>query len=170
MMDKLLITNALTKRATGRTAKHSLLLVVLAFLLTPLAGCSHSGETSAYEPVDASGWNYGDTIGLVLESPDSVAAGDLAIAVRHSADYDYSNIWLEVSYPIGDSIKSDTVNVALADVYGNWFGKGLGLSYQHVDTVLRDINLRLPARIGIRHIMRVDKIKGIEQLGIIIAR
>lgn len=141
------------------------LLILLFISLSP--SCSRSDEISDFHAVDATGWNYGDTVYFNLESPDSVFNGDMSIAVRHSADYDYSNIWLEIIYPPQDSIKPDTVNVELADVYGNWHGKGLGLSFQFVDSI-KNVSMTLPKTIGLRHIMRVDRLEGIEQLGVIL--
>lgn len=167
-MDKHKELKAQTTQTKAGTMRN--LVYALCFLLfqTIIISCSHSGEISDYHAVDASGWNYGDTVFFDLQSPDSVFSGDLSIAVRHSADYGYSNIWLEIIYPPQDSIKPDTVNLELADVYGNWHGKGLGLSFQHVDSVKSDVDMTLPKRIGVRHIMRIDRLEGIEQLGLIL--
>ena len=55
----------------------------------------------------------------------------------------------------------------LADDLGNWYGRGLGLSYQYIDTVIRSISLTAPAELSLRHIMRNDKLTDIEQIGII---
>lgn len=144
------------------------IISILISVLTAMAGCvDHADEQSVYTNVNASGWDYGDTLRLNIVPPcDTVVAGRIAIAVRHSATYDYSNLWLEVSY--GDSIQPDTVDIKLADMYGNWYGTGLGLSYQTVDTLDRHINMAAPAEISVRHIMRVDKLKDIEQIGVIV--
>lgn len=143
---------------------------ILAGLAIVCAGCSQSSESGSFAPVDASGWAYGDTLRLVIEptGEDSTAEGRLAIAVRHTADYAYSNIWLEVSYPPADSLRPDTFNIRLADSYGNRYGKGLGLSYQYCDTTSRRVSLRTPAALSIRHIMRNDLLENIEQIGIVV--
>lgn len=142
------------------------LLILLFISLSP--SCYRSDEISDYHSVDAAGWEYGDTVYFNLQSPDSVFTGDMSIAIRHSANYDYSNIWLEIIYPPQDSLKTDTVNVELADIYGNWHGKGLGLSLQFVDSAKKNVSMTLPKKIGLRHIMRVDRLEGIEQLGLIL--
>lgn len=129
--------------------------------------CVNSNETGEFHPIDASGWQYGDTLTYRLESPDSMWHGDIAIVVRHSASYPYSNLWLELSYPPTDSIGADSINIVLADDLGNWYGRGLGLSYQHIDTVIRNISLTAPAELSLRHIMRNDRLTDIEQIGII---
>ena len=88
--------------------------------------------------------------------------------VRHTAGYAYSNLWLEVSYPSADSLPPDTVNVRLSNSFGDWYGKGLGLSYQLTDTVGRRLKLSAPATLSVRHIMRVDRLEDIEQIGVLI--
>lgn len=164
-MDQFKEQTAQTITAEKATMHKSAFVSALLLLSLFQTSCSNHNEVSDFAAIDASGWNYGDTLFLDLTSRDSICVGDLAVAIRHSADYDYSNIWLELSYPPADSLKADTVNITLADVYGNWYGTGLGLSYQYVDTVKKQMSM--PKRIGIRHIMRVDRLKGIEQAGLI---
>lgn len=145
--------------------------VPLAAVLTALCiSCATSDEHGCYAPVDAEGWAYGDTLrlGFGPVDSDSLIEGRLAVTVRHSADYAYSNIWLEVSYPPADSLIPDTLNLRLADSYGNWFGKGLGLSYQYCDTTDRRVTLKAPDTLNVRHIMRTDRLEAIEQIGVVI--
>lgn len=119
--------------------------------------------------VDTGGWNYGDTLHFDLGTQeDPVIDGRLAVVVRHTAGYAYSNLWLEVSYPPADSLRPDTFNVRLSNSFGDWYGKGLGLSYQLTDTVDRKLNLSAPATLSVRHIMRTDRLEDIEQIGLLI--
>lgn len=136
-------------------------------LLVSTLSCSQRSETGEFHAVDPRGWAYGDTVGFAVTSRDSVATGSIAIVIRHTNAYAYRNIWLELSYRAADSLPPDTFNIELADAYGRWHGKGLGLSYQHVDTLLRDVCVNGSMSIGIRHIMRADLLEGIEQLGVI---
>lgn len=144
----------------------SKLISILIFTLI-LASCSGSGNIGQFKNMDVDGWNYGDTVFFDVIAPDSVFFGDITLTVRNSSAYDYSNLWLEISYPEGDSVVCDTINFRLADESGNWLGKGLGLSFQKTDSVLKNVKMEIPAKIGLRHIMRVDRLEGIEQLGLI---
>ncbi|MDE5594718.1 MAG: gliding motility lipoprotein GldH [Muribaculaceae bacterium] len=144
----------------------AVILLAMAFF-TLLSACSGFKETGEYHPIDAEGWAYGDTVHFNIESPDSVIRGDIAVVVRHTAAYPYSNIWLEINYPQQDKTVSDSVNIVLADDFGNWLGRGAGLSFQRVDTVLRDVTLSTPTDVTLRHIMRVDRLSDIEQLGVV---
>lgn len=131
--------------------------------------CTSSDEHGSFAAVNVDGWNYGDSLQFVLGEPeDSIIEGNLAIVVRHSASYDYSNLWLEVSYPQTENISPDTFNIRLSDSFGNWYGKGLGLSFQQTDTVGRKLKLTSPATLSVRHIMRTDRLEDIEQIGLFI--
>ena len=97
---------------------------------------------------------------------ESVALRSLGIALRHDNDYPYRNLWLEVTYGTPPAMHRDTVSIELADIYGRWHGNGLGPSYQMAATVDPAVTLSDSSRISIRHIMRVDTLRGIRQIGI----
>lgn len=151
----------------AKSRTKNLFLLIVAVLIGCLSACNGSKETGEFHPVDADGWKYGDTLSFNIDAPDSVVCGDLAVVVRHTAAYPYSNIWLEINYPQTDSIESDSINVVLADDFGNWLGRGAGLSFQRADTVVKNITLTMPSAISLRHIMRVDNLTDIEQIGVI---
>ena len=130
-------------------------------------GCKTSVPDGDFVSVNAEGWAYGDTLRFDLQPADSIWRGGIAVAVRHSAAYSYSNLWLEMSYPVGDTITADTLNIHLADDFGNWFGRGMGLSFLRIDTIINYLEINTPARINIRHIMRTDMLPDIEQIGLI---
>lgn len=136
-------------------------------------------ESAAFGTIDSRGWVYGDTMVMnpstALDSCPGTAR--LAVVVRHADNYEYGNLWLELTSPAvtasptdsltADSMCIDTINVVLCDATGRWLGSGTGPSRVFTDT--------LPARYGydclhpvtIRHIMRVDTVKGIEQIGLV---
>lgn len=113
------------------------------------------------------GWCFSDTLSLILTHPDSVAAGWLAVGVTHTADYPYSDLWLEVTSldPAGSS-RRDTVCLTLADRNGRWRGNGIGTSFQVTDTIIRQLSHRACSPLMVRHIMRRDTIRGIDRVGL----
>lgn len=134
-----------------------------------LMACTH-GEHSGYASVSPHGWLYGDTLSAMEGIPDSthIVHGDIAVALRHSNGYQYSNIWLSLTYATPDSIVTDTIGITLADNFGNWLGQGMGVSYQLVDTVRKDVDIDICKPVKITHIMRTDTLSGIEQAGVVI--
>lgn len=142
----------------------------LATLALAMCACGNSRETSRIVKVGAEGWAYTDTISLLADTASFEArSADVAIAVRHTNGYEYSNIWVELTVPVGaDSVVRDTVDMRLADDLGHWYGTGVGVAYQKVDTVARGIAIDLTRPVLLRHVMRVDTLAGIEQAGIIL--
>lgn len=91
----------------------------------------------------------------------------MILTVRHSNAYPYRNLWVEISHIDPDSVlRHDTLNMELADIYGRWHGSGLGASFQYSDTLSRHFRLVRDFGLKIRHIMRVDTLPDIEQIGV----
>lgn len=152
------------------------LLGLFAFLLLAsctIGGMQGNGEDNYYSDFQAlpeSVWAYDTTLSFTPDTlADSVARGGaLVLAVRHSADYAYANLWLELSWDDSDTTeRRDTVNMILADTHGRWLGTGTGVSKQKLDTVSRHFDLRRRMPVRVRHIMRANSIVGIEQIGLI---
>lgn len=135
-----------------------------------LCGCSdRHADFGNFTPVPAEGWAYGDTIAIDAIHLDSVMAPrSLKLGVSHSSDYPYRNVVLEVTYPDGNRMRRDTIDMELADIYGAWLGSGIGPSYQQSVTVNPKAMIADSARITVRHVMRLDTLRGIEHIGIII--
>lgn len=141
------------------------------FAAAVLYGCSsYDGSDNArFEEIPAEGWAYGDTVVFDI-SPDSVvetanSERRLALAVRHNSAYRYANLWVEINVNDGDTIYIDTLNVRLADKHGRRLGRGSGVSFIKVDTLPRVF--ARPSMVGVRHIMRVDTLLDVEQIGIV---
>lgn len=148
----------------------SLLLVAAA-----LAACTATPEGyRGFEPVDPAGWAYGDTVWFGLEGlcADSTAPLELTLAVIHGDTYRYSNLWLEVSYPTPpmNAVARDTLQLTLADSYGRWLGRGVGGAWQQEAPLHFRAQPAPGARVGVRHIMRVDTLRGLQHLGIAIRK
>lgn len=134
---------------------------------TVCAGCSPAGNSfSSYEFLPQDGWRYGDIIEFRPEMADSTATGVLTLSLRHTNDYAYSNLWLEVSVRDSSQQFTDTINVVMADRLGRWLGRGIGTDFQSTDTIAQRIRMNRGTEIKVRHIMRVDNLTDVEQIGI----
>lgn len=146
-------------------------------LLTMLLGACSPGKRdySRWDNLPASGWVYGDTVSLLpadtsLHDNDSLVTGALRVALRHSSDYPYSNLWLEVTYHSDRRrMMRDTLDITLADVFGRWLGSGFGASYQQSVLVSPSAVVDITRPVSVRHIMRVDTLRGIDQIGVSIS-
>lgn len=149
------------------------LLAIFVVALLPVACSYNPNDYSCFTDIDPNqGWNYGTTFVYMPQTADSIAQGALTLLVRHNNDYAYSNLWitLESQQPQPDGhveTHVDTFCIELADIYGNWYGSGRGLSFAKVDTLYTDFLLTNGAPLRLRHIMRPDNVTGIEQVGLI---
>jgi gliding motility-associated lipoprotein GldH len=92
--------------------------------------------------------------------------------VRNSDLYPYQNLWLLCKQEQPDSmVVTDTLECMLADDFGKWLGNGMTL-YQNVFS-LRD-RYYFPDTgaytLNIRHGMRDELLKGIENIGLLIEK
>lgn len=153
---------------TPTTLMRKILLYILSVI--SLTACSPGSNTySSYINFESGKWLYNDTITFPMNNENFVSSGSLIIGLRHNNNYPYRNIWIEKT--ISDSNNTihsiDTINIELCDIYGQWYGSGVGKSYQ-LSYKFDKITPSLPkGKIQIRHIMRDDTLSGVEQLGII---
>ncbi|TGY03289.1 gliding motility lipoprotein GldH [Muribaculum sp. NM65_B17] len=144
------------------------ILSIIAIMTLCLGACvpGHN-DFSEFRNLPVKGWIYDDTVKFVPSIEDSIATGLLTVAIRHNNEYEFSNLWLEVTRNTPEGIvRRDTVNLELADIYGRWHGNGFGASYQYSDTVQYPASIINGSPIMVRHIMRVDTLCDIEQIGI----
>ncbi len=146
---------------------HKLAYILIMLLCLGACAPGHN-DYSQFHNIPNEGWCYNDTLIFSPKPTDSTATGLMTLALRHSNDYIYSNIWVEVGYNTTNGHqKIDTLNILLADIYGRWYGKGLGASFQIQDTISPDMQIAKDSPITVRHIMRTDTLLGIEQVGLI---
>ncbi|MDE6311316.1 MAG: gliding motility lipoprotein GldH [Muribaculaceae bacterium] len=127
---------------------------------------------SEFETMSGAEWLYTDSLSFTpAGTTDSIVDGTLLVALRHTRGYRYQNLWLEVAYPVasGDSLvmERDTMSLELADPYGRWLGRGSGASYMREDTLVRKFRLYRGAPVRLRHVMRLDTLPDVEQVGIV---
>lgn len=141
--------------------------IFAALLLVGCTGGIDKGATASYfGSISNAQWLYSEPVEFEVDSlPDSLCRGRLAISLRHSAVYPYRNIWLEVKQ---SGVGCDTFEVMLADPFGRWYGTGMGASLRRTDTVAAHYTLAKGTSLSVRHIMRVDTLDGVEQIGLML--
>lgn len=144
----------------------------LALVCVVIAVAFYSCDTAGSNPgqfytIDDAKWAYGNTLTFNEHGdtlPGTVTAA--AISVRHTNEYPYANLWVELSYQSADSVVSDTFNITFADEYGRWFGSGSGPVITLTDTLRPRLTPDPASKFALRHIMRVDVLTDIEQIGL----
>ncbi|MCM1292398.1 MAG: gliding motility lipoprotein GldH [Bacteroides sp.] len=147
------------------------LLIIIATTTAILCGCTgRNSQCATFVDLPQKGWAYGDTVTVMAANLDSINPRALSVGLRHNNEYLYRNLWLEVTYADTAGLyHRDTLNIELADQYGRWTGQGLGDSFQKEVTLPHVVNINDSTPVKLRHIMRLDTLRGIEQIGIRIA-
>lgn len=136
--------------------------------LLSLASCANSDEIYMTS-VDGL-WKKNEAKKIDFEVRDATSPKNLIFVIRNNNDYPYSNLFL-ISTIKGEKnkvIKIDTLQYILAQPNGEWLGSGMGdvkeLLVQYKNTY------KFPSQgkyqIEIKHGMRTNELKGIEDLGV----
>lgn len=145
-------------------------VIIAVTILVAMAACDgRIDRYSNFVQLSESGWAYGDTIKFIATGNTLTDAATMSVAVRHNEKFLYRNLWLELRYcdSVGN-IYVDSVNLELADAYGRWNGSGIGEAYQCATRLPHAVRVADSTEISVRHIMRLDTVKGIEQIGVTI--
>lgn len=145
-------------------------------LIIVIAACENKDSLyySLYYDIPGEGWLKGEICEFEISS-DSLQGKslngiyDVVIGIRHTEDYQYKDLWVEMIEIDNDTIEStDTIQISLIDTLGRWNGRGNHGLYQYVDTLKHDVELKNKYVINIGHVMNVDTLKHISNIGIII--
>lgn len=114
------------------------------------------------------GWQRTLPLTFRPEYDDSAATYDITLAVRYDNSYRYRNLTMAVDVITADSaVNRRTVDMALADEYGNWTGGGFGTLYQKVVSVVKGISPTDASRVVVWQAMAgCDTLHGVADLGI----
>ena len=115
------------------------------------------------------GWLRSVPLSFMPVYDDSTTTYDIALAVRHENAYAYRNLSLLVDVIAADStVSRNTVDIMLADEYGNWQGGGFGTLYQSKVTVVDHIKPEQARKVIIWQVTApADTLHGIADIGII---
>ena len=140
-------------------------------VLSCLNACSFGQDSMAhFKTLPDEGWNKGMPISFIPEYSDSSLTYDIALAVRHNNDYQYSNLSLVVD--LIDSVKNvsrSNIDFELSDGYGNWKGSGFGAIYQSSIVIAQGVT---PSQVGSIVVWQAmnncDVVKNVIDIGVIV--
>ncbi|MBD5199614.1 MAG: gliding motility lipoprotein GldH [Bacteroides sp.] len=145
--------------------KTDFIIAILSMLI--LSACSEPKDYTEFHHLPDGGWCFGHPELFNPEHDDSISTGELSVTFRHSSSFPYESLSLEVvSQGLDGSRVADTIHVPLIDRFGNWTGSGSG-AYIQVETPLNSkINHIKDRSIEVRHIMKLDTLRGLDIVGI----
>ncbi len=144
-------------------------ILILLFIVA-LCSCNSGEWYSSVVTIPESGWHK-DTVAVFKSEITRLDEScHLLLQVNNKDDYQYSNIWffIDAISPSGN-VQRDTLECALADVQGKWYGKS---AHDHTFESLHPykINIRFPEeglyKYYVVHGMRDTVLTGIESVGL----
>lgn len=151
--------------------KYFTLLFFISLLI--FSSCDTSLVYEKNIAIGIDGWQIENPAEFDLEVADTLLPHNFYINVRNSTDYKYSNIYLFLdTYFPGNQQTRDTIEIILADIKGEWYGKGMGKIKEN--QVMLQKNFVFPMsgtyKFKIEQGMREEALLGIEDIGIRIER
>lgn len=146
--------------------------LAIAAVLLVMPSCQHQPVMthSRFVHLPAGGWQRTMPLSFKPQYDDSTMTYDLTLAVRHTGSYRYRNLSLVVDIIAADSaVDRHTVNMTLANDYGNWHGGGFGSLYQataELATAVRPIQAR--SVIIWQAMNGCDTLSGLDCVGLIV--
>lgn len=138
-------------------------------LLLSLAACTDIGVYERQHFFKNNEWLSSDQPQFAFTITDTSALYHIFIAVRHEDRYRYNNLWLAVSTQSpGDTIKTQQLNLLLADNKKGWLGTGMDDIFDHRIRITRTAQkLRAGAyTFRLKQMMREDPLPAILNAGI----
>ena len=162
---------------TRKSLMHKSLSVLCGILLTIIAiSCNKQAVYYRFHEIKDAEWAQNDKLIFDIDSTvfELNIRYTIYFEVTNNVNYPYQNIWFFVQSDIyNDSVFTKREKeFLLADKFGKWTGSGFGTLYQASfifdDNII--FNKKRSHQIIIGHGMRDQQLKGIEKIGIRIAR
>ncbi len=169
------MTDKIFMKLNKITYRHSLIRIT-AFLFAIILGvtaCNNDVFHSESIHLKDNEWKASDTLFFTFDSKDTLSAFNFYFEIRNTTDYDMQNLYLFITayYP-DNSFSRDTAECILAAPDGKWFGKGMGKHKDNRFLFRKGVHFRKPGNyiIAVNQAMRVDDLKGISDVGILIKK
>ena len=98
-------------------------ICVISFVLLSFLSCSSDKVVfQNYKAFNKNQWHGDSVVKFSFLNTDTLSQHEIELKIRHTVDYEYRNLFLFYQ----NEIKTDTLEVLLADKRGKWYGKGIG--------------------------------------------
>jgi gliding motility-associated lipoprotein GldH len=146
----------------------SLLLISMLGLLC-LTACDPNRLYETNTPVANEKWMYNDIKSFALEVKDTNTHYNIYINLRHSFQFDWRNIYVQVGTQLPDGKKMEKrVNLPLCESDGKWYGSCLGDNCDIPIEIQHDAKFPMVGKytFTIRQDMRVNPLDKMKSVGL----
>ncbi len=150
----------------------SLIYLSLCYLLL-LASCDPHIAYEKNTRIDDYSWNRDSVALFTTRINDTTQAYEIAVNVRHSNFYPYTNLVFTVQQQLASHTDTTySVELSLAKEDGRWIGKSAGNLYHIKHSVLKMHHFSDTGvyHFSVQHHMQDHHLKGITDVGLVIAK
>ena len=149
--------------------KMKFLFIAFSLLFIALAGCKQPALYERLQNIQKAAWSEQQTPSFTFDITDTISAYNVYVVVRHTNQYPYRNIWLNVGLQQpGDTIRHQPFEVQLAAA-DSWLGTGMDDVYEHRAALFNQpvhFGKSGPVTFTLQQIMRQNPLPGVMQAGI----
>lgn len=143
--------------------------------LFALLGCNQPDLVfEQYQQLPPAGWHQDSAVVFEVSIQEVEPAYFIRLNLRHTVEYPLANLYLFREIKQGESRAfGDTVNISLADAYGEWNGDGFGdLRTLSVPYRPEPVHFKKPGTYTfyLKQGMRLTPLPGIQDIGISLER
>ncbi len=146
--------------------QNSFLKVIIFTFLIGFISCNQKDVFFEYKKVETDGWKIDNPV-KISYNLDTLKKYNFYIHVRNNNEYEYQNLWLFVTQKHkNEVVKTDTIELFLADKFGKWLGSGVGALRENSILYQKDEQGLDSCEIIITQGMRKDNLQGIQEVGL----
>ena len=144
-------------------------LLTISFFALIVVSCDSNRVYDKFKDIKDGAWFRKENVKFDVQINDTASYNIVYINTRNSGDYKFSNLYLFINTIYPDrKMSRDTVDCLLADDKGKWLGKGLGDLKDCKYLLKKGVRFHQQGiyTFEVEQAMRVDKLEGIESIGI----
>lgn len=143
--------------------------LVLVLVGSCIAGCKQVALYERLQNIPKAAWSEDKVPSFSFEITDTITAYNVFVVIRHTNQYPYRNIWLNVGLQQpGDTARHQHFELQLAAT-DKWLGTGMDDIYEHRARLFNQpVHFSKSGTVifTMQHIMRQNPLPGIMQAGI----
>ena len=150
-------------------SKIKFLCIAFVFLTTVLTSCKQPALYERLQNIQKAAWDEQQVPSFTFDITDTTSAYHVYVVVRHTNQYPYRNIWLNVGLQQpGDTLRHQPFEVQLASA-DRWLGTGMDDVFEHRAMLFSQpvhFNKSGPVTFTLQQTMRQNPLPGVMQAGI----
>ena len=145
------------------------LSILILIIAATLSGCDQNYVFEKNVALKERQWEHNEPIQFTVEIDDTTAVYDLALNVRHTDAYPYTNLWVEITteYPSGQTGTREEQVILGNNTRQVWLGDCMGDICDRQGKIVEGVRFSEEGeyKFTVQHIMRTDPLDHVMAVG-----